>query len=274
MRIIREDWLVIAEDESSFPRLAFGDGPSEDYRPPRWPDPEHPQQLHLDIAVGDLEAGEELALRLGATRLQDKGEYRSYADPARHPFCLCRDTAGGEAGTPLPGRLDRVVFDCFSPRALAAFYEELLGMRTRKQDSPDCVVIAGDDGSAPMLAFQHRGEVQATTLAGPRVPTTAPPGSPCRGRRGRAGIGGAPGRDPPPGSGWELSGLRRSRRAPVLPLLAWSMNLELRPADPDASRRTDDPDSGAPPPDRHGRRGRVNRRSGTSQMTATAAYRA
>ena len=44
MRIIREDWLVIAKDESSFPRLAFGDGPSE-YRPPRWPDPEHPQQL-------------------------------------------------------------------------------------------------------------------------------------------------------------------------------------------------------------------------------------
>jgi len=170
MRIIREDWLVIAEDESSFPRLAFGDGPSEDYRPPRWPDPEHPQQLHLDIAVGDLEAGEELALRLGATRLQDKGEYRSYADPARHPFCLCRDTAGGEAGTPLPGRLDRVVFDCFSPRALAAFYEELLGMRTRKQDSPDCVVIAGDDGSAPMLAFQH-----APKFKPPRWPDPAYP---------------------------------------------------------------------------------------------------
>src|SRR6266511_333995 len=92
IRIIREYWWVIAKDESSFPRLTFGDGPS-DYRPPRWPDPDHPQQLHLDIPVYNPEAAEELALGLGATRLQDKGEYRSYADPAGHPFCLYRDTA-------------------------------------------------------------------------------------------------------------------------------------------------------------------------------------
>jgi catechol 2,3-dioxygenase-like lactoylglutathione lyase family enzyme len=155
IRIIREDWWVIAKDESSFPRLAVGDGPS-DYRPPRWPDPDHPQQLHLDIPVYNPEAAEELALGLGATRLQDKGEYRSYADPAGHPFCLYRDAAEGDhAGRPLPGRIGRVVFDCFSPRALATFYEELLGMRTRKQGLQDRVVIARDDGSLPMLAFQH-----------------------------------------------------------------------------------------------------------------------
>jgi catechol 2,3-dioxygenase-like lactoylglutathione lyase family enzyme len=155
MRIIREDWLVIAKDESSFPRLAFGDGPSE-YRPPRWPDPEHPQQLHLDLPVYNLEAAEELALRLGATPLQDKGAYRSYADPVGHPFCLYRDAAEGEqAGRPLSGRIGRIVYDCFSPRALAAFYEELLGMHTRKQDSEHWVLIARDDGSLPMLAFQH-----------------------------------------------------------------------------------------------------------------------
>ena len=155
MRIIREDWLVVARDERSFPRLAFGDGPAE-YRPPRWPNPEHPQQLHLDLPVSNLEAAEELTLRLGATRLQDKGEYRSYADPVGHPFCLYRDAAEGEqAGRPLSGRIGRVVYDCFSPRALAAFYEGLLGMRTRKQDSEHRVVIARDDGSLPMLAFQH-----------------------------------------------------------------------------------------------------------------------
>jgi catechol 2,3-dioxygenase-like lactoylglutathione lyase family enzyme len=155
MRIIREDWLVIAEDEGSFPHLAFDGLP--DYRPPRWPDPEHPQQLHLDITVHDLAAGEELALRLGAARLQDKGGYRSYADPAGHPFCLYRRAAqpNDETGGLLPGRIDRVVFDCFSPRALATFYQELLGMHTRKQDSSDRVVIARDDGSTPMLAFQH-----------------------------------------------------------------------------------------------------------------------
>jgi len=169
IRIIREDWWVLAKDERSFPRLAFGDGPS-DYRPPRWPDPDHPQQLHLDIPVYNPEAAEELALGLGATRLQDKGEYRSYADPAGHPFCLYRDTAEGDhAGRPLPGRIGRVVFDCFSPRALAAFYEALLGMRTRKQDAQDRVVIARDDGSLPMLAFQH------TQCKAPRWPDPAYP---------------------------------------------------------------------------------------------------
>ena len=168
MRIIREDWFVIAKDESSFPRLAFDE--ASDYRPPRWPDPEHPQQLHLDIQVDNLEAAEELALRLGATRLKDMGEYPSYADPAGHPFCLYRDAAAGdEAGRPLPGRIGRVVFDCFSPRALAAFYEELLGMRTRRQDSQGWVVIARDDGSLPMLAFQ------GAHLKAPRWPDPAYP---------------------------------------------------------------------------------------------------
>jgi catechol 2,3-dioxygenase-like lactoylglutathione lyase family enzyme len=155
MRIIREDWVVVARDESSFPRLAFGDGPAE-YRPPRWPDPEHPQQLHLDFPVSNLEAAEEVTLRLGATPLQDKGDYRSYADPVGHPFCLYRDAAEGEQfGRPLSGRIGRVVYDCFSPRALAAFYQELLGMRTRKQDSEHWVLIAWEDGSLPMLGFQH-----------------------------------------------------------------------------------------------------------------------
>jgi catechol 2,3-dioxygenase-like lactoylglutathione lyase family enzyme len=169
MRIIREDWLVIAKDESSFPRLAFGDGPSE-YRPPRWPDPEHPQQLHLDIPVYNLQAAEELALRLGATRLQDKGEYRSYADPAGHPFCLYGDAGeSDQAGRPLPGRISRVVFDCFSPRSLAAFYEELLGMHRREQDSEHWVLIARDDGSLPMLAFQH-AQVTAPRWLDPAYP--------------------------------------------------------------------------------------------------------
>jgi hypothetical protein len=155
MRILREDWFVIARDESSFPRLAFGDGPRE-YRPPRWRDPEHPQQLHLDIPAHNLDAAEELALRLGATRLQDRGEYRSFVDPVGHPFCLYRDDAEGDpGGRPLPGRIGRVVFDCFSPRALAAFYGELLDMRARVNDSPERVVIAREDGSLPMLAFQH-----------------------------------------------------------------------------------------------------------------------
>ncbi|WP_018352663.1 VOC family protein [Longispora albida] len=61
----------------------------EGYNPPQWPDPAHPQQLHLDITVSDIEAAERRALELGATRLPGDGEnWRVYADPAGHPFCL------------------------------------------------------------------------------------------------------------------------------------------------------------------------------------------
>lgn len=62
-----------------------------DYQSPRWPDPAHPQQAHLDIIVEDLDAGEARALELGAIRLDGQGEnFRVFADPAGHPFCLTR----------------------------------------------------------------------------------------------------------------------------------------------------------------------------------------
>ncbi|MBV1850338.1 VOC family protein [Catellatospora tritici] len=61
----------------------------ENYSAPRWPDPAHPQQLHLDIEVADIEAAERQALALGAVRLPGGGDnFRVYADPAGHPFCL------------------------------------------------------------------------------------------------------------------------------------------------------------------------------------------
>jgi catechol 2,3-dioxygenase-like lactoylglutathione lyase family enzyme len=76
--------------------LIAGDGKSvmfqqvSAYKPPRWPDPAHPQQAHLDILVDDLDAGEARALELGASRLEGGGEqFRVFADPAGHPFCLC-----------------------------------------------------------------------------------------------------------------------------------------------------------------------------------------
>jgi catechol 2,3-dioxygenase-like lactoylglutathione lyase family enzyme len=60
-----------------------------EYNAPRWPDPEHPQQAHLDIVVDDLDAGEARALELSAARLDGGGEtFRVFADPAGHPFCL------------------------------------------------------------------------------------------------------------------------------------------------------------------------------------------
>jgi hypothetical protein len=50
-----------------------------DDRRARWPDPEHPQQVHLDIEVGDLDGG--ILLREGP-------HHSVYADPAGHPFCV------------------------------------------------------------------------------------------------------------------------------------------------------------------------------------------
>jgi hypothetical protein len=61
-----------------------------------------------------------------------------------HPFCLYLDPA--DAATrqrPLSGRIGRVVFDCFSPRALARFWSELLVMPKLIEDTPHRVVIAG-----------------------------------------------------------------------------------------------------------------------------------
>jgi catechol-2,3-dioxygenase len=59
------------------------------YNPPRWPDPAHPQQAHLDILVDDLDAGEARAVELGALKLGKGGQqFRVFSDPAGHPFCL------------------------------------------------------------------------------------------------------------------------------------------------------------------------------------------
>jgi hypothetical protein len=144
-------YMKIAKPDGSLPEIGFeGDNDSLERRP-RWPDPDHPQQVHLDIEVADLDADQATALRLGATKLQDFDDHRVFADHVGHPFCLFADAALGDGG----GRIARIVFDCFSPRALASFYQELLDMPTRVLDSPERVVIAPGSGSGPMLAFQH-----------------------------------------------------------------------------------------------------------------------
>ena len=80
-------WVVIGRDVG-WRELAFQR--ADPYEPPRWPDPGHPQQEHLDIRVDDVDAAEEAVLGLGATRLPAAHEdgFRVFADPAGHPFCL------------------------------------------------------------------------------------------------------------------------------------------------------------------------------------------
>ena len=77
-----EDWVVVAKNDTTS-GLAFQRAP--DHQPPRWPDPSHPQQFHLDVMVDDVDAAGAKVTALGAKPLPGKGVY---ADPAGHPFCL------------------------------------------------------------------------------------------------------------------------------------------------------------------------------------------
>jgi len=76
------DFVVVARDDTTS-GLGFQLAP--DHRPPQWPDPVHPQQIHFDVMVDDLDQAATAVLALGARRLD--GEH-VYADPAGHPFCL------------------------------------------------------------------------------------------------------------------------------------------------------------------------------------------
>lgn len=81
-----DDWVTISDGG-----LILGFQRVADYRPPAWPDPERPQQCHLDLAVDDLDQAEAEAVALGAVKHEHqpgKG-YRVFLDPAGHPFCLC-----------------------------------------------------------------------------------------------------------------------------------------------------------------------------------------
>ncbi len=83
-----DDWVDVTHGGG---KLSFQLAP--DLRPPRWPDPEQPQQVHLDVEVDDVHAAERRVLELGARRLpgeggDEKSGFRVYADPTGHPFCL------------------------------------------------------------------------------------------------------------------------------------------------------------------------------------------
>ena len=77
-----DDFVVVAADDHTS-GLAFQRAP--DHRPPSWPDPAVPQQMHLDVMVDDVAAAATLVLELGAVRLPAEAVF---ADPAGHPFCL------------------------------------------------------------------------------------------------------------------------------------------------------------------------------------------
>ncbi|MGI5243717.1 VOC family protein [Dactylosporangium sp. CA-139066] len=78
------DWIDIGDGAA---RISFQHAPN--HIPPQWPDPNYPQQLHLDIWVDDIDAAEAKVLRMGAQLLSTKESgFRVYSDPSGHPFCL------------------------------------------------------------------------------------------------------------------------------------------------------------------------------------------
>lgn len=89
------EWLVLEVPGGT--RLAFQR--AEDFTPPEWPRADrNSQQFHLDFDAGstweEIDAAHEKALALGARVLdlgdREKQDFQVYADPAGHPFCLCR----------------------------------------------------------------------------------------------------------------------------------------------------------------------------------------
>ncbi|MEN3307062.1 MAG: hypothetical protein V7603_3264 [Micromonosporaceae bacterium] len=106
-----DDFVVIARNDTTS-GIAFQRAP--DLRAPRWPDPEWPQQFHIDVMVDDGAVARPKVLALGARPLEvEEDGYGVYADPAGHPFCLIRrpgwappihPPVAGHQGDPAAGR--------------------------------------------------------------------------------------------------------------------------------------------------------------------------
>ena len=88
-----EDWLVL-RDRTGEARVAIQR--VDDLPASTWPEAEIPQQLHLDLTVGDIDelaVQRDRAVALGATVLLDRSADADeplyvFGDPAGHPFCI------------------------------------------------------------------------------------------------------------------------------------------------------------------------------------------
>lgn len=93
-----------------------------------------------------------------------------YADPAGHPFCLYVAPDGVVSDGSRVGALGRVVIDCPDVDVLASFWSQMLPFPRFTSVSDDRVVIAREDGSLPMLAFQRVDDYHAPTWPAPEYP--------------------------------------------------------------------------------------------------------
>jgi catechol-2,3-dioxygenase len=117
------------------PALAFRSAP--DHVPPQWPGQERPHQMHLDLDVEALAPASARAAALGATELGAGPYWRTFADPAGHPFDLCEN-----AGVVPMSRL-WISVDAPNPSVLAYFYSALLGLQITHDDEAGAAIGAG-----------------------------------------------------------------------------------------------------------------------------------
>lgn len=83
-----EEWVTLG-DASLPPRIALQR--VAEFVAPDWQSSNAPQQMHVDVLVENLDVAQVAVLSLGARLLDDSDkpiEYRVYADPVGHPFCL------------------------------------------------------------------------------------------------------------------------------------------------------------------------------------------
>jgi predicted enzyme related to lactoylglutathione lyase len=91
-------WTVEVDDDGGWADARSADGQCisfqrvDGYQPPQWPGQTHPQQIHLDVIVDDLDVAEAATVELGAIKHDEQPgtTFRVFLDPAGHPFCLCQ----------------------------------------------------------------------------------------------------------------------------------------------------------------------------------------
>ena len=152
---VEDDWITMTTPDGW--RVAVQLAP--DHVPPRWPDPAHPQQFHLDLRVPDIDAAAGRAEVLGATRLGGGETWHTLADPAGHPFDLCQ---GDDPATSIYA----VTIDCPDAKVLSHFYAGALGMEILYEG--DVGSLIGAEGKQVM--FQNVADYTAPRWPDPAYP--------------------------------------------------------------------------------------------------------
>ncbi len=151
-----DEWITMQTPDG----WAVGLQAAPDHVPPQWPDPAHPQQFHLDLRVSDIDTAAQDAVELGASRLGGGETWHTLADPAGHPFDLCRSEEN-DATT-----IFAVTIDTDDPERLSHFYADLLGLKLLYEGDEGALI--GEDRTQVM--FQRVAEYHAPQWPDPAHP--------------------------------------------------------------------------------------------------------